>query len=134
MYCPTFALGSFDALPHAERVELLREFVESLISVNRAYLRHFPLAPALYAAGVRFVREELCGDEWQDAARILETRAASSPDLVAYRVAELRERDGEPTAGPLITSMVAPSGVTLWHVSVVRESGAIEDPAVILGT
>lgn len=134
MYCPTFALASFEVLPHPEKVELLRGLVESLVSVNRAYLRHFVLAPSLYAAGVRYVREEFGGDEWQDAARILETRAASSPDLVAYRVAELREREGEPDAGPLITSITAPNGATLWHVSVIRSSGQIEDPAQILGT
>jgi hypothetical protein len=57
-------------------------------------------------------------------------------DLACYRVAELRVRTGEP-AKPRVTSRIIPSpkygNFTLYHITVLRADGSVEDPSAILG-
>jgi hypothetical protein len=133
VYAPILELGSFETLPHLLKIEVLRELLETLVTIDRVYLRAHPAAPPLYASGVRYVREAPGRDAWQDVARARETGFASSADLVAWRVAELRE-SGDDGASPVIAHMIGTGDATLWHVTLTHgNDGAAEDPAAILG-
>ena len=109
--------------------------LEALVSMNRVYLRTHRDAPALYQAGVRYLRDADNGDQqlpdaelWLTIPDCLASGGADCKVLSAYRVAELREQ-GELGA----RCSVIRTGPQSWHVAVVREDGRNEDPSAILG-
>lgn len=84
--------------------------------------------PRLYRSGVRYHREGVGREEWQNAEQVLVAGAGDCEDLAAYRAAELRVREGEPAR-----ARVYRSGLGKWHAIVQRADGRIEDPSRVLG-
>jgi hypothetical protein len=108
------------------------DLVEKLISLNRRWLRAHPETPGLYESGVRYQAEPPGEEFWLHIPYILMAGVCDCEDLVAYRVAWLREVDGEEEARPDLIRQRAP-GLEVWHVRVRRADGSIEDPSRILG-
>jgi len=112
----------------------LEAALEALVALNRVYLRTHPRTPALYQAGVRYLRDADAATQDTPPAELWLTipdcRSAGGADckvLSAWRVAELRER-GELRARCLLSRKGH-----LWHVRVTRSDGTIEDPSRALG-
>lgn len=107
--------------------------IESAILVNRAHLRAFPNTPPLYSSGVRYRREPPGVEDFSDIEAIIRRGYGDCAQLVAWRVAELRER-GEAAGVRIIWRKYTPRGKPrVFHVQVRREDGRIEDPSVRLG-
>lgn len=109
--------------------------LEALVQLNRVYLRTHRDAPALYQAGVRYLRDADNGDQqlpdaelWLTIPDCLKSGGADCKVLSAYRVAELRE-SGEHGARCKVMRV----GPQSWHVIVTRADGRDEDPSAILG-
>jgi hypothetical protein len=119
------------ALAHSELfARAARLAIEACIMVNRAHLRRFPNTPPLYSSGIRYRMEPDGVEDFTDYEVILRRGWGDCAQLVAARVAELREQ-GEP-AGVRLTWQ-ARNGRRLFHVQVRRADGRIEDPSVLLG-
>lgn len=127
-------LSGFNAL--RARPELYaafcRNLLESLIGANRETLKTRPDIPPLYQSGVRY-RNEPLGYEWFDDILICLGRGwGDCDDLVAWRIAELREQ-GELAEIHMVWQPGMQTRTRLFHVLVRRENGEIEDPSAILG-
>lgn len=131
MYAPQFRLRSFDGLDLATRETVLRLMLEALIAANVAYLRANPQTPWLYASGVTYEEEDDEDDDWNDIPETQRLRVGDCEDLSAWRIAELRVREQE-AAIPRVTIEASGSRV-LYHVSVKRADGRLEDPSRLLG-
>lgn len=112
----------------------LQAALEALTALDRVYLRSHPDTPPIYDAGIVYLRDAEDRDQGRPRAELWLTvpdvRRAGGADckcLVAWRLAELRER-GE-TAEPLMVRVTE----NLWHVQLRREDGRIEDPSTRLG-
>ena len=119
--------------------ECLQWLLEALVNCNRAYLRRYPQCPSLYASGVRYARERGTED-WSGIRCMLKTMRGDCEDLASWRVAELRERTGEPARPYLKFRRV--NGFWHYHIQVMRYEKVggvwlpkreIEDPSRILG-
>lgn len=119
-------------------------FCELLTELNADYLRQTPGVPDLYASGVRYASDAqaLAGgpEDWPtipwlihrwNTARI----GADCKKLAAWRAAELRVRGGEKRARCVAEASWdgRGGGRVLWHVSVKRQDGSIEDVSAHLG-
>jgi hypothetical protein len=94
-------------------------------------LRLHPEAPWLYASGVSYAEDDEGHEAWRDIPETLARGVGDCKDLVAWRLAELRERAREP-AEPRVR--VARVGARVkYHVVVRRADGAREDPSRALG-
>lgn len=133
MFAPVFESESFEVVPIADRVEALCFSLESLCTINRAYLRAMPSTPDLYASGVRYLPERP-GDvnRFQDIPRAMALGGTHCVGLSAWRAAELRERCGEAAAFRISTYPNVAGGV-LYHVQVERPGGRVDDPSRRLG-
>jgi hypothetical protein len=131
----------------------VRLVLYSLVAVNRAYVKANPGCPMLYDSGVRYRNETpayITTFESQQRKRIerfddiptcLARMWADCDDLSPWRVAELRERTGEPATLRLTWKKIA--GQKVFHVQVRRAptkgpngeliEGIIEDPSLHLG-
>lgn len=112
----------------------LEAALEALVSLDRVYLRSHPSTPALYQAGVRYLRDVDERDQGRPAAElwytipdVLRSGGADCKCLAAWRVSELRE------AGEAARVYVVHPAPRLWHIQVRRSDGSIEDPSAILG-
>ena len=110
--------------------------LEALVSLNRVYLRTHPSAPRIYEAGIQYLRDADGKNQdmpeaelWLTIPDCLASGGADCKVLAAYRVAELREREGELGA----RCAVIRTGPQSWHVAVIRADGRSEDPSIILG-
>lgn len=137
MYSPTFRLRSFETISPGYKLAIIKMMLEALTTANMAYLLSQPHTPDLYASGVRYLEEEPGVDEWQDIPDTLARRTGDCEDLACWRVAELRVRYGESgaTHGISVDDIPDKSGqiVTTYHITVVRQNGAPEDPSRRLG-
>jgi hypothetical protein len=137
MYTPSFRLRSFDTITESKKFGVLQFLLEALTMANVAYLLDNPSAPELYASGVRYQQEPDGRDEWQDIPDTLARRSGDCEDLACWRVAELRVRHGEPNATRSISvsTLLDARGqpVTMYHITVLRQNGAQEDPSRKLG-
>jgi hypothetical protein len=128
---------SFEVFPLAEKIEVLEYLLNALAAANVHYLRHFPHTPALYASGVRYLQEPDGRDEWQDIPDTIERRSGDCEDLAAWRMAEIRVREGDRlsrwhiTVDELRDTRGHP--VTTYHIQIRRPNGQIEDPSRRLG-
>lgn len=105
------AIDGLEALVHRNMREMARRRV-----------------PPLYKAGVRYATGPAHRRVWASASQVAAQGHGDCADLAAYRIAELR-RQGE-HATFRITSGGRPG---LYHVTVRRASGAVEDPSKRLG-
>lgn len=109
---------------------------EAAIFVNRVHLSEFDV-PALYASGIRYQNEPTNRPDWLlDIPAIQSQGWGDCLHLSCWRVAELREKFGEPKAAlaydwkPVILN--GKEG-RLFHCFVRRQNGVTEDPSLILG-
>ncbi len=131
----------------------VRLVLYSLVAVNRAYLRDNPKCPMLYDSGVRYKNETVAYittfenqqrkriERFDDIPTCLARGWADCDDLGPWRVAELRERCGEPATLRLTWKKI--QGQKVFHVQVRRAPtkdakgnvipGIIEDPSLHLG-
>lgn len=96
--------------------------------IRRARARGSPL-PRLYAGSIRYQREPLGQERWRSARHVAAAGLGDCEDLAAYRVAELRELEGEPGARVVLVRR----GPHLLHAVVRRADGSTEDPSRRLG-
>lgn len=111
----------------------LARLCETLARDNEDWLRDHPEAPNLYQSGARY---ELQPENWVSIPWALQmVRNGHGLDckvLSAWRVAELRVREGEPRAQCGWTRYAMPDRV-VYHVWVLRADGSQEDPSARLG-
>lgn len=118
---------------------LAKKLLEALIVANRYYLHTHPSTPLLYESDVRYAREPNAFryEEFADIPTVLGRGWGDCDDLVAWRCAEIAQREKRPAA-PLIywRQHDSDSGkkVTVWHVQVRRlDTKEVEDPSRLLG-
>jgi hypothetical protein len=137
VYDPRFVLGCFDTLAPPSKVQILYSLLDSLILANTLYLQSTPSTPLLYSANLVYQAEEIGHDDWRDIPSVLAHGGGDCEDLACYLVAERRYRYNERTCRPRVTSRIIDSpkygSFTLYHITVLRADGAIEDPSAILG-
>lgn len=113
---------------------LAGEYLRGVVMRNRIAIRRGEVPP-LYQAGVRYEREPWAGkyEEFADALTVYRRGWGDCDDLVAWRVAELREA-GERNADVSISFPYPPKrrGV-MYHAMVRRADGSLEDPSARLG-
>jgi hypothetical protein len=115
----------------ASREVVLRLLIEALAAANAGHLRLHPEAPWLYESGVSYVEDAEGHEGWTDIPETLARGVGDCKTLVAWRLAELRVREGE-TAQPLVSFARVGSRVK-FHVEVRRADGRTEDPSRALG-
>lgn len=114
----------------AKREPLLR-LLSALVSLDQAEIRTRRL-PRLYAAGVRYQREQRRlgqPEDWKTFTALLRDGFGDCEDLASARVAELREIDKIRA----IPWLLKKPGSRTWHVVVRYPDGTIEDPSKALG-
>jgi hypothetical protein len=136
VYLSTTELAGFDVLGDAEKCRCILETVRLFIFYNRIEIAQLKLPP-LYESGIVY-RFQGAVDDWQDAWRMLHTKAASCNSLAAYRCAEL-QLDGEDARPYVCTQTVRNrdgSQLDVFHVIVKRPRPPPydwEDPSITLG-
>lgn len=122
-------------IPASERCAFVLAWARALCTTNYLWLKAMRAqgiyVPPIFASGVQYVDQVLGQDEWLDAKACLTRGFGACEDFAAWRVAEL-VLQGERARLDVDTS-VAPDGTTLYHVVVLRGTGAREDPSKILG-
>jgi hypothetical protein len=131
MYAPLYQLRSFDVIDSDARSRVLERMLEALIAANIEYLTICPSAPPLYESGVVYEEEPEERDNWQDIPETLGVGNGDCEDLACWRIAELRFRANE-HASPLIRWREVGTR-TVYHITVRRADGTIEDPSRLLG-
>jgi hypothetical protein len=109
-----------------ENADVLQVLVESLVAINRIYLRSRKAAnlPKLYASGVRYRRTE----DWLPIPVLLYQGYGDCKSLAAMRIAELRESGRVAKVATRFKPMDA-DGNTMWHILVQTGVGTFEDPS-----
>jgi len=112
-------------------VEAARHALEAAVAINRAIMSSQDV-PLLYDSQIRFQREpdglvKQGIEQFDNVLTVLARGHGDCDDLVAWRVAELRERDE-----PATVRVVWPKGTRRFHAQVRRADGSYEDPSRIL--
>jgi len=134
MYTPVMELASFDDLPLAARLEVLRGMLEALIINNRVWLRHHKDCPPMYQVAPRYkLKVRPFGlDTWQDIPRTLRMGSGDCKDFACWRVAELRERGFADVSPRIKVGEDKKTKLIVYHIQV-RQDLKVEDPSAILG-
>jgi hypothetical protein len=111
---------------------LVSNLLENLIMVNRVSLKKNPRIPELYKSGVRYQSEPDGYDSFVDVYKVLAAGHGDCAHLVAWRVAELRNK-GERATIRVEWRDWKDGRPKLFHVQVRRANGSIEDPSALLG-
>lgn len=111
----------------AENATTLRLLLESLIAINRDYLKRHPATPALYRSGVRYRRTVV----WDSIPNLYRRQYGDCKSLTCALVAEYRHR-GIPCR-PVFRFMSRDDGSNLFHILAELDSGKFEDPSKKLG-
>lgn len=121
-------------------LRVLTSALETLAAAGAAELARYPEIPMLYESGCRYRREDRDRsgarlEDWRSPLAVCEAGAGDCEDLAAYRVAELRERLGEPGAHFDVLSQEPREGRNHWlfHIRLRRANGRLEDPSKHLG-
>jgi len=136
MYLSRSELAGFDVLPDEDKCRAILETVRLFIFYDKLEIARLGLPP-LYTAGIRY-RFQAEIDDWQDAYRMQQTKAASCNSLAAYRCAELQLAGEKATPYVCTQTVTNPDGSRLdvFHVIVRRPYPAPydwEDPSLTLG-
>lgn len=110
---------------------VVRALTEVGVYVNRLHLRANRKAPSLYDAGIVYRAEPPGVEELVDIPALLRRGHGDCMQLVAWRVAELREQ-GE-RASVALTRPKRSHNRRYFHVVVRRANGKTEDPSRLLG-
>jgi hypothetical protein len=133
-YLIRMRLGSFRTGSALAKVTVVHHLIEAMIESGRIYLQENPGAvPPLYRSGVRYrTCESGCDwDRWCDIPEVFRDGFGDCKDLVAWRIAELATEGVG--AEPIIHADLDRYGVPLYHVTLRRSDGALEDPSRALG-
>lgn len=128
-----FDLGGvfYPGAPDEDNALALKALLESLIYINRVYLRRMKTlgvkVPSLYQSGVRYTRTTV----WDSIPDLLARRYGDCKSLTAMRVAEIREAEGDGAAQPVFRFM--PRGARKDFHILVQHNGQYEDPSRKLG-
>ena len=129
----TFSLDLFNGPENrAASFEALEVMLRNLVEIDMIHLRHHPQTPWLYQSGVRYMEEPPGQEDWNDIPTILKLGISDCEDIAAWRVAELRVRQGI-DAKPIFRTFPRPDGGVLYHIQVQYPDGTIEDPSKLLG-
>jgi hypothetical protein len=113
-----------------EDAEVLRVLLESLIAVNRVFVRHHTVK-SLYRSGVVYGRTR----EWDSIPALMVRGYGDCKSVTAWRIAELREAGI--TATPVFRFMLRDNGFKDFHILVKiidKNNKTIwEDPSKALG-
>lgn len=109
-----------------------RLLIEASVAVNQAHLRAFPNTPKLYESGVRYRLEPPNVEDFTDLEVLLQRGWGDCAQLVAWRIAELRNA-GERATIRVTWVRDRDTGKRLFHIQVRRADGRIEDPSTRLG-
>jgi len=90
------------------------------------------IVPPLYQSGVRYVREPPREETFADAAHVYREQGGDCSSLAAYRLGELWAA-GESAADIRVHWRGYKDGYRLYHITVRRGDGSIEDPSRLLG-
>lgn len=111
-----------------------------LIHQDELYLKHHPETPLLYESGVRYAREPFGYESWPNIPVVLKRKAGDCEDLVAWRVAELRQHGIPARPSWSYRELTGPQGdYRLYHIRVWIPAGygetnaRFEDPSKELG-
>lgn len=114
----------------AEDAEVLRVLLETLIAIDRVYVRR-RAAPTLYQSGVVYGRTRT----WDPIPSVSIRGYGDCKSLVAWRIAELREAGID--CRPVFRFKTRASGAKDFHILIAKpgKNGKIEweDPSKILG-
>ena len=128
------SLGAIPSVAYKRRLlaRLVRPILEAAVQANQNLLRNLKVPP-LYQCGVRYQNEpEGTNEEFALIPVVLARKWGDCDDLAPWRCAELREQ-GENAKIRVSWKVYKPSGFALYHVTVRRADGTIEDPSKILG-
>jgi hypothetical protein len=126
--------------PHAERSKYVaaaaRDILNALVRCNCRYLLAQRAAglpiPEIYKSGVRYAPEPWQGqEEFADIPTVNARKWGDCDDLAPWRVAELRVLHHEPAT--LRVSWKKLPRARLFHITVRRANGQVEDPSRLLG-
>lgn len=123
LICEIQALDGADTRAQAD---VFAAFVESLVEVNRATLRVRRSIPLLYQSRIAFQEDP----RWQDVTSMLSTGYGDCKDLVAWRLAELRELNRVEARLHVVFSKAGDTDV--FHMQVLHPTGHLEDPTSII--
>lgn len=153
MYTPKVELKCFDDLPTRRKLVVLRNYLEALIATDWVYLQEYrertgKCLPSIYEFAPRYILKTRPGglDSWQDIPRCIELGTADCKDLVAWRIAELRDAGYDGIFPHIKTSYhddprrIEPT-MTVYHIQVLSthdidgrgQQLVIEDPSARLG-
>lgn len=93
--------------------------------------REVRLVPRLYKSGVRYARQNPSACELRQPLDVFKRKGGDCKQLTLWRIAELRELDGE-HATPRIIWLNEAVGLVA-HALVRRADGSLEDPSLLLG-
>jgi hypothetical protein len=106
--------------------DYLDDILTCLVKLDLRYLAKNPGTPRLYDAGIRYQAEPKGEERFASVPVVLALGFGDCEDLACWRVAELILR-GEP-ASVRITRHIG-----VFHVTVRRGTGMVEDPSRLLG-
>lgn len=133
MYAITFVLEGFGkdvGREHSNRV--LAIYLNALYETDISYLKAFPNTKRLYESGVRYRREPVGVERWQDIPAVLRSGYGDCEDLATFRAAELTV-SGTLAVPSFRWRTVPERGTMLYHIVVEKADGSIEDPSAQLG-
>jgi len=114
---------------------LFAEWVQATLDAIAAWNERLASAgaiPPLYGAGVSYRREPEHRESFSDALIVSRRRFGDCADLSAYRAGELRA-EGEPATIRITWAPRKTRRGRIYHVTVRRADGSIEDPSKVLG-
>lgn len=116
------------------RVVAFRSILESIVVVNKAYLRQNASTPRLYRSGVVYRDEPLGYESFVDIPHVLRAGWGDCAHLCAWRVAELQLRGLQASIDVCSQRSMRVRGVEtpVYHIRVRLPDGRIEDPSQYL--
>lgn len=115
-----------------EYAEFVRNGLRDLIMANLWTYRHDLTLPSIYDAGVVYRREPPGYEQFCDVRTVLRRGYGDCEDLSVCVAAWRVVRTGE-FAQPRITWAAIGPSHWLYHITVLRASGEVEDPSALLG-
>lgn len=123
-----------DLADAATRVVAFRSILESIVAVNKAYLRAHPSTPRLYRSGVVYRDEPIGYESFVDIPHVIRAGWGDCAHLCAWRVAELQLRGLHASVDVCSQRPIRVRGVEtpVYHIRVRLPDGRIEDPSQYL--
>jgi len=134
-YRVTFCLDGFTWADRARAKRRLQILLDALTALCREWFEAHPEAPNVWASGMRYIREPLGEEDWQEPGYSLRKGGGDCEDLACYQ-AGWEQAHGIPSrAVARAKPWRLPNGGwgILFHIVVVRPDGQVLDPSKDLG-